>query len=441
MKILMLPCDYLPHSVGGREVYTHGLATRLLARGFDVRIAFHVCYGRPEPGFYPYENVPVHALPPLPVPTRERVYSCRNEAVPGYRELLNEFKPDIVHMHDFSYGVSLTHLELAKRAGARTVMTYHSPGQSCLQRSLLYKGRTPCDGRIDLQRCTACRLECSGAPPPLAYLMSALDFSFLAPLAFGPARRLVTAKRMTSAFQDAWDSLCQLVDRIHVHANWARELLLLNKAPSEMIRMFRTGMALQDNGRLPNQSPWQRPRDTISLRVIYWGRIDPVKGVHTLVEAVLQLPPDIKVEVLIVGGGFHDQESHKRELQEGAKGDRRFTFVGRISPEQVLSLARTADICVVPSIWLETGPLTVLEAWAAGLPVIGSRLGGIAELVRDGIDGMLFPPGDVTALSRILHDLALDRSKLELLRRQVPKPRTMDDVCADMIKLYRELVG
>ena len=438
MRILMLPCDYLPHSVGGREVYSHGLATRLLARGFEVRVAFHVCYGRPEPGFYDYDGVPVYALPQLANPSREQIYSCRPDSVPGYRELLDEYKPDILHMHDFSYGVSLMHLELAKQSSAKTVMTYHSPGQSCLQRSLLYKGHTPCDGRIDVQRCTECRLHCNGTPAPLARLMSILDFGILAPVSWGTAHRLVTARNMTSIFQNAWDSLCRLVDRIHVHAGWVKELFTINNAPLDKVRMFRSGTALQPDGMPPNETLWQRSRGANFLRVLYWGRIDPVKGVHVLVEAAHQLPGDVNIEVLILGGAPH-QENYLRTLKEQAKGDTRLIFAGPIPPDQVLGIARTADVCVVPSLWLETGPLTVFEAWAAGIPVIGSDLGGIAELVSDGIDGLLFPAGDCAALSRILYSLATDQSKLERLRMGVRRPRTVDDLCEDMIQLYDEL--
>jgi len=251
----------------------------------------------------------------------------------------------------------------------------------------------------------------------------------------------MTARKMTLAFQEAWDSLCQLVDRIHVHSIWAKELFLLNKAPSGKIRLVRSGMALRDNSSFVNEALWNRPRNATPLRAIYWGRIDPVKGVHVLLEAVQRLSTDLDIEVLILGEAFHDHEkSYKTALEERADGDKRIHFVGQVPPDRVLSIARTADVCVVPSIWLETGPLTVLEAWAAGLPVIGSRLGGIAELVRDGIDGVLFPPGDAHALSGILYDLAKNCSRLNRLRNGVLKPRTMDDVCEDTIKLYHELV-
>jgi glycosyltransferase involved in cell wall biosynthesis len=98
-------------------------------------------------------------------------------------------------------------------------------------------------------------------------------------------------------------------------------------------------------------------------------------------------------------------------------------------------------VVAVPSRWLETGPLVVLEAFAAGVPVIGSRLGGIAELIRDGIDGMLVEAESVAAWTETIRRLDEDRPMLERLRRGVRTPRTMDDVADDMMAVYRRLPG
>jgi glycosyltransferase involved in cell wall biosynthesis len=83
----------------------------------------------------------------------------------------------------------------------------------------------------------------------------------------------------------------------------------------------------------------------------------------------------------------------------------------------------------------------VLEAFAAGVPVIGSRLGGIAELIRDGIDGMLVEAESVAAWTEAIRRLDEDRAMLERLRRGVRPPRTMDDVADDMMEVYRRLLG
>ena len=97
------------------------------------------------------------------------------------------------------------------------------------------------------------------------------------------------------------------------------------------------------------------------------------------------------------------------------------------------------DLCVIPSLWPETGPITVLDAFGAGLPVIGSRLGGIMELVRDGVDGLLFDAGDASALQECILRLFHDPVLLKRLRAGIQPNRTMLDVAQDYIELYNSL--
>jgi len=95
------------------------------------------------------------------------------------------------------------------------------------------------------------------------------------------------------------------------------------------------------------------------------------------------------------------------------------------------------DALAVPSLWLETGPLVVLEAQAAGLFVIGSRLGGIAELVDDS-SGLLLQPGNVEVWAEAIGELAAQRS---LPPVRPVDARSMSDVAADMGKIYQGLMS
>jgi glycosyltransferase involved in cell wall biosynthesis len=82
-----------------------------------------------------------------------------------------------------------------------------------------------------------------------------------------------------------------------------------------------------------------------------------------------------------------------------------------VSAEAVLPELARHDACLVPSVWLETGPLAVYEAMAAGLPVIGSRLGCIDERIGDNVDGLLFRPGDAEELAGIIPSLWHPRAR------------------------------
>ncbi len=436
-RAVHLPVAYLPWTVGGREVFAHNLVRELRAFGWDVIIAIHQNLNVCEPlGAQRYGDIGVTVLPPVPrLEMRRATYQCAPDAVPGFERILQEFAPGIVHFHDFSIGANLLHLRLAKAYRSRIVMTYHSPGQSCLQRSLLYRGKTICDGRIDQHRCTECRLSANGLPALLGQLAASIPSCFYKARGDNSFSKAITARMMTRYFQSAWGEMIELVDVIHVYSDWVANLIRLNGVPQEKLRMIRTGVGVQPNGNCAYQiSEAHHP-----LRLAYVGRCDEVKGVHVLVEAVCSLPETIPLEISFFGPYWDGP--YGRKLLNRIGGDRRFKLPSLLSHNDVISALADKDGCVVPSLWLETGPLVVLEAFAAGIPVIGSRLGGIAELVRDNMDGLLFPPGDSVALAKIIRTLAENEERLSALKQGVQHPRSMREVARDMNAVYEELVS
>ncbi|MCW3001162.1 MAG: glycosyl transferase group 1 [Conexibacter sp.] len=121
---------------------------------------------------------------------------------------------------------------------------------------------------------------------------------------------------------------------------------------------------------------------------------DEQKGHHVLVTAAGQACADVRVAI---AGAAPPPAA-------GAEGAERVQLVGRV--DDVGTFLAACDVLVVPSVRDESLPLVVLEAMAAGRPVIASRLSGIPEAVQDGTTGRLLPPGDVAALARTLTELA-----------------------------------
>ena len=101
------------------------------------------------------------------------------------------------------------------------------------------------------------------------------------------------------------------------------------------------------------------------------------------------------IDLDIYGIVQHEREAAlQAQLRELSGGDARIRFLPALAHSDVISTLRQYDALVVPSQWMETGPLVVLEAFAAGVPVIGSALGGLTDKIRDGIDGVLVTPFD-----------------------------------------------
>jgi glycosyltransferase involved in cell wall biosynthesis len=126
--------------------------------------------------------------------------------------------------------------------------------------------------------------------------------------------------------------------------------------------------------------------------LLYFGRIAPVKGLETLIESAAPLD---EVPLYIVGEG-----EQRKELQKWVEDNdwSHIHFLGFQSGQKLHDLIRGSITTIIPSEWYENCPMTVLETIALGRPVVGSRIGGIPELIEEGKDGLLFPPGNVEAL-------------------------------------------
>jgi len=141
--------------------------------------------------------------------------------------------------------------------------------------------------------------------------------------------------------------------------------------------------------------------------IVYVGNITKVKGVFTLVKAV----KDIDVQLTIIGGGeFLD------ELIEYTKANEytNVSFLGRRNKTDVFRYLHDATFVVVPSEWYENLPYSIVEALLLAKPVLASRIGGIPELITDGVTGFLFEAGSITDLqNKIIYLLGMNSSELD----------------------------
>jgi glycosyltransferase involved in cell wall biosynthesis len=183
------------------------------------------------------------------------------------------------------------------------------------------------------------------------------------------------------------------------------------------------------------------PPDDGVLRLGYVGQIAAHKGVDLLVRAVQMLPPDGRPVLLTIYGDLDQHARYGQQLRQLVGGDPRIRLAGRFEHGQVTAVLGACDAIVVPSIWYENSPLAIMEAHAAGRPVITSALGGMAELVRDEIDGLHFRPGHADDLARQLQRLRADLDLLPRLRRGVVAPASIDDEMRTLMDIYQRVIG
>ena len=174
---------------------------------------------------------------------------------------------------------------------------------------------------------------------------------------------------------------------------------------------------------------------------MYAGRLHATKGVDVVVRA-LAADRDLRATLDVYGVAQDaDAARYRDALVALTASDARIRFHEPLAAESVVDTLALYDATVVPSQWLETGPLIVLESFAAGTPVIGSNLGGVAELVSHDRDGWLVPHADISAWTSALRRLSTEPHVLDRLRSGVRPPRSTDDVARDMIGVYRAIVS
>jgi glycosyltransferase involved in cell wall biosynthesis len=295
---------------------------------------------------------------------------------------------------------------------------------------MLHGGREPCDGELRPPRCIRCALGGRGVPAPLAALAAS-------PIGIAASRRGRGRLRIPALIERAASDFRGMLDEVdHVVAvcGWGRDLLLRNGAASERLTLSRQGVAGAHTGRPPGSTR----QGGGPLRIAYYGRLDPAKSVGLLVDAVRAAPSArVAVDLYLVQA----EDGANAALRARCAGDGRIVVKPTLAPSQVSRSMAEYDLVAVPSSGLETGPLVVLEAWAAGVPVLGAKRGGIAELVRDGVDGLLIPPGDVDAWSGAIARLAAAPELIERLRGNIRPPRTMAQVAAEMAEVYRRVLA
>jgi glycosyltransferase involved in cell wall biosynthesis len=131
-----------------------------------------------------------------------------------------------------------------------------------------------------------------------------------------------------------------------------------------------------------------------------------------------------------------EQDRVVRRLEAAALNSDRIVIRGSVPDSALCDLLGSWDALIVPSIWLESGPQVIYEAFSVQTPIIGSRRGGIAELVTQGQTGFLFSPGNVAELTGLLERFSNDPSPLRQMRKHIPAVRSTDDVVSDMLQLY-----
>jgi glycosyltransferase involved in cell wall biosynthesis len=193
--------------------------------------------------------------------------------------------------------------------------------------------------------------------------------------------------------------------------------------PADKLILVRNGVPL--TAPAPDVDPVSITWPAGKRRILFVGRFDVQKGVDVLLRACARLK-DL-VFACIVGDSVVDHLSNYSASDN-------VRLLGWLSEPQIEAYYESADVVVIPSRWEGFG-LVAAEAMRAGLPVIASNVGGLKEIVDDGVTGVLIPPDDDEALTNVLRDLsdaqlrAMGRAGKERFVREFTMERTHRELC------------
>ncbi|MBU4555989.1 MAG: glycosyltransferase [Actinobacteria bacterium] len=348
--------------------------------------------------FPPYHEIGV-AGAAGPAAVRDMFHNAA--AAAAISRVIEEFQPDVAHFHGVHRHLSPSVLFAARATGVPTVLTAHDYFAVCPGNTLLRGGTVPCIPR-------RCGVRLYGAAMVYRCVQDSVSRSALAGLE-------LSYQRVRRAYERG-------VDRF--------------VAPSAFLAGVLTDGGF-DPARVtvvPNAVPVPQgdvPGAAQRAGFLFAGRLSPEKGVDVAIGAAARAGATLS----IAGDG----PDAVRLSQMG--GETR--FLGRLASEELSALMRSVRALIVPSVCVENAPMVVLEAMAAGTPVIASAIGGIPEQFEDGVHGLLVAPGDVEALAVAMRNLESDDALVERLghaaRERVKRTFSLERHIESLLNVYRQV--
>ncbi len=375
---LLLVAQFFPPDIGGEERHVFNLANTLAGRGHDVSVATQRMAGAPDEEVLP-SGVRVYRFGTLSM-RLSGLYSTdrpHHPPVPdpvGVGELhriIAKTRPEVVHAHNWAVNSVLPLHRRSARSPFGLVLTLHDYSQVCATKRLMRNG-APCAGPSPA-RCLPCS---SGHYGPLIGTATAVATAAMRPWKAHSIDHIVCVSRAVASGNH-----------------------LTEGGSTSVIPNF-----IPDSMMLPQQASAASAASLPDLPakefLLFVGDLSGEKGVATLLRAYENLGSD-RPALVLVG---RRTPSTPRDLPEGAHVQLEWAH------EHVMEAFRRCTAAVLPSVWPDPCPTTVLEAMASGCPVVTTSIGGMTDMVVDQESGLLVPPGNVLALTEAIRGLLADES-------------------------------
>lgn len=394
---------------GGGTLLPRALAEYLTKQGFEIAVFYAGAKNTTEKGAYYVRRRKENGVELLGIYNRPVLFydmerpdrEIEDKRICEIFSLfLDEFKPDIIHFHNlFNLSVKIT--EIAQKNNIPSVFTSHNYWIICPRLYLITGKGEPCSGpETSGKKCAEC----------------------------------IGKEELASVYSQRLKRTIQATDKyVSLHlapSSRAKEIFIAAGCNPHNIRVLRQASpAVDDILRCRKE----RKRNDI-LRLGFLGAIIPIKGAHILAEAAQQFDMQ-EIELHFYGGAA------PQYIEILKKIDRKnlIRFYGEYSYAELPDILKKIDVAVAPSLVEETGGLTAVEASAAGIPVVASRIGGLTDAVSNGGNGLLFAPGNVQELAEIISRLLYEENLYENLKKNVKPEKTFEQFVAELTEIYSDI--
>ena len=403
MKVLLV--NKFHYLKGGSEKYYFELAELLRKKGHIVAFFSMKDEKNLKTDCKEYFVEPIDLNNANELKALDVIYSKENKQ--KMKEALTDFKPDIVHINNFQRQLSESIIEAIKEKNIPIVFTAHDIQAICPATSMLDNNKNICEKCMGGKYINCIKKKCNKGSI-LKSILGAIEGKYYR------TRNVYTKK----------------IDRIITPSEFYKEKLIQDKIPKEKIIAIHNFVNLEEYNVPTSDNGY----------VLYIGRLSKEKGIINLVQAFEK----IKQGKLYIAGDGPEKENILNFIEE-KKLQEKIKLLGFLNKEQVKEKIAYSRFIVVPSIWYENCPYSVMEALAIGKPVIGSDMGGIPELVKDKINGLIFRHNDIQELEEKMKLLFENKGLVEEYgknaKKIAQKEYSRDKYYDKIIKIYEDVLG
>lgn len=429
MRILHFLPWYSRYYVGGTEQYLINLAKSQKSIGDTVEI-LQPNHELNEDTTY-IEDIKVNLFSYPNSNNPDFIFGLSSQSdFSGFKKFLIEFKPDIIHFHGTEARFKYLH-SIIIQLKINTIITPHFVGFSCPDGTLRQNGKTQCNGKIEMLKCSNCIIEKNNRVPKSLKPFLAIginSFFYLMPPVLKNRLKFMDLPLRIHYRKKFLEYLGKQPNiKFDVLTQWYGTVLNKNGINPKAINITDNQFGIEKNYiKVDNLQKFDK------IKFVFVGRITNTKGIQTIIEALKSLD-EYKDDFEITFIGELIDAKINADLIRLISHGYKINIEGILPNDIVKQKMQSQDYLIFPSINNEMLPLTIQEAICNDLPIVASDLLGCKSLVLEGINGYFFKANDISDLTNLLTDLIIKRKSVAF------KFEKCGDVQHDKAAYYEQL--